>query len=164
MAKIHPTYWKFEHKNKDGEVIWDQDWTQNALADEGEEDILDVYFRGAAAPASFYVRLFNDTPVETDSISDLTNEPSGNGYAAQTIERSAVGWPTLALDSGDFRAVSKTVTFTASGGDWDQSVTNLALTTSTDSSGLLVAYVALSATRTLTNGDSLDVTTAIKLS
>ena len=88
--------------------------TRNALADEGEEDMLDVYFRAATAPTTFYVRLYNDTPAETDALSNLLNEASGNGYSAQEIERTSTGFPTLALDSGDYQLTSKAVTFTAS--------------------------------------------------
>ena len=151
--------WNFKHCDKDGNVI--DEWSQyNALADEGEEAMLDVFYRAATAPTTFYCRLFNDTPAETDAISDLTGEASGGGYAAEEIERSATGFPTLALDSGDFQLTSKTVTFTATTGFGP--VTYACLTTSTDSSGLLIAYVALTYERTLAASETLQVTIDIK--
>lgn len=153
--------WKFTHLNIDGSIK-DQ-WCQfNALADEGEQQILDTYFRDATEPTSFYIRLVNDTPVETDTIADLTGEPSGNGYSAQALARNNTDFPTLALSSGDYQVTSKTVTFTASGGSIG-AVTYGILTTSTDSSGKLIAYVALSGSRTLASGESLQVTFSIKL-
>ena len=153
--------WHFAIKDKDGNIVdqWDQ---KNSLADEGEENVLDQYFRSQNAPTTFYVRLYNDTPVDTDGLADLTNEPSGNGYSAQEIERSVVGWPTLVLDSGDFKITSKTVTFTASGGVIGP-VTYAVLATTSNDTGKLILYVALSTTRTLADGESLEVTISGKL-
>jgi hypothetical protein len=144
-----------------GHELW-RETIHNALADEGEEAFLDVFLRGATAPATFYLRLYNDTPAETDGLADLTGEPSGNGYAAEELARSAVGWPTLALDSGDYQATSATVTYTASGGSIGP-VTYCVLATTSDNTGLLVSYAALSQSRTLADGESLDVTYRIKL-
>jgi len=144
-----------------GALKW-QETDHNALADEGEQYFLDVALRGVTAASNTYLRLFNDTPAETDSISSLTGEPSGFGYTAKTLVSSAVGWPTLALDSGDYQATSAVQTFTASGGAIGP-VTYIVLTTSSDSSGKLLSYAALSTSRTLTDGDSLQVTYRLKM-
>ena len=153
--------WEFEHSDKYGNIL--DAWVeQNALADEGEQNLLDAYFRSQNSPSIFYIRLFNDTPVETDSISSLTGEPSTNGYSAQSLGRNTSGFPTLELNSGDYRVVSDQVTFTASGGSWGP-VIYATLTTSSDSSGKLIAYVALSTSRTLADGETLRVRFYIKL-
>lgn len=144
----------------DGSILWEER-AANAFADEGEQLILDVFLRGATAPTQFYLRLFNDTPVETDGLASLTGEPSGNGYAASLIERSATGWPTLALDSGDYQATSSAETFTASGGSIGP-VTYAVIATSSDNTGKLIAYAALSQSRTLASGESLTVTYKLK--
>jgi hypothetical protein len=153
---------RFEHLDGDGNLLWSQDWTPNALADEGEANILDVYFRNQNAPAQFYLRLYNTTPTETSTLSSLTGEPSGNGYAAQLVERSTVGWPTLALDAGDYQLTSKEVTFSASGGSWGP-VTYCVLATTSDNTGKLISFVALSQSRTLQAGESLKVTMKQKM-
>ncbi len=148
--------WKFTHRDKNGNILW-QDERVNALADEGERDILGVYYRGETAPIQFYIRLYNDTPVESDTLSTLMGEPAGNGYAPQLVERSNVGFPTVQQDAGgDWQVISKTVTFTASGGSIGP-VTYAVLATSSDNTGKLVAFVALSQSRTLADGESLDV-------
>lgn len=147
--------------NAAGQLIWSED-ARNALADEGETAFLDTYLRGAAAPAGFYVRLFNDTPIETDTLTTLTGEPTGSGYAAIAVERSNTGWPTLALDTGDYLATSKEVTFTASGGSIGP-VTYAVLSTSSDNTGKLISYAALSQSRTLASGDSLKITYKVKM-
>lgn len=154
--------WDFEVKDKDGNLVekWSQ---QNDLADEGENLMLDAFFRGQNNPSGgFYIRLFNDTPVETDGLADLTGEPSGNGYSAEALAQDTTDFPTLELDSGDWRVVSKTVTFTADGGAIGP-VTYGVLATSSDNTGKLVAYVPLSVSRTLADGESLAVTITIKL-
>ena len=153
--------WEFSIVGVDGKVK--ESWTVfNALADEGEQSILDSYFRAQNTPTSFFLRLFNDTPAETDTLADLLNEPSGNGYSAITLARNTTDFPTLALDSGDYRVSSKQVTFTASGGTMG-TATYAVLATSSDNSGKLIAYVALATTRTLLAGESLNVTFRAKL-
>lgn len=153
--------WTFRYFNNHGNLI-SEDIVENNLADEGEEAMLDVFFRNGTSYATFYIRLFNDTPVDTDGLSDLINEASGNGYAAQSLARNNTDFPTLALDSGDFQVESLEQTFSASGGSWGP-VTYAVLATSSDNSGKLIAYVALAASRTLQDGDSLKVTFKIKL-
>lgn len=145
-----------------GALKW-TDVAHNSLTNEGQYLFLDVVLRGGTAATQFYVRLFNDTPVITDTISTLTGEPSGTyGYAAQLIEKSATGWPTLALDSGNQQATSSVETITASGGSIGP-VTYACLTTSTDSSGKLVSFAPLSQSRTLAAGDSIQITYKVKL-
>lgn len=153
-------HWK--HIAADGTVIdeWD---TKNALADEGESIFLDCTLRATSCPTTFYLRLFNDTPAETDTLADLTGEPAGTyAYAAQEMPRTSGGWPTLALDSGDFQATSSTETFSATGGSWGP-VTYAVLATTSDNAGKLVSYTALSTSRTLASGESLQVTYSLKL-
>lgn len=153
--------WTFKYFNKHGNLI-SEDIVENNLADEGEEAMLDVFFRNGTSYATFYIRLFNDTPVDTDGLSDLINEASGNGYAAQSLARNDTDFPVLALDSGDFQVESLEQTFSASGGSWGP-VTYGILATSSDNTGKLIDYVALASSRTLQDGDSLKVTFKIKL-
>jgi hypothetical protein len=149
------------HRAADGAVLWEGD-VENSLADGGESTFLDCTLRATNCPTTYYLRLFNDTPVETDTLSDLTGEPSGNGYVAKELTRNSTGWPTLALDSGDYQATSATVTFEASGGSWGP-VTYLVFATSSDNTGVLMNYGALSTSRTLADGETLQMTYKLKL-
>ena len=156
--------WTIQHK-RNGKVIW-EDSGRNGLADAGEEAMLELYFRGDAAyaPTEFYVRLCNDTLVEVDTLSEVQNEPAGTfGYAPQLLERSSVGFPTKEFVEGDFRVNSKSLTFTASGGDIGP-VTTAYMATTSDNSGKLIAFRALSLTRTVIDGDEMVVQMRIKLS
>ena len=155
-------YFDFRAYDRDGNLIWQELDRPNGLADEGESIFLDCVLRATNCPTTFYLRLFNDTPGETDTLADLTGEPSTNGYTKQQLTRDATGWPTLALDTGDYQATSATKTFAASGGSWGP-VTYCVLATSSDNTGKLVSYVALSQSRTLADGESLQVTYKLKL-
>lgn len=145
--------WHLEHRDAQGRVIWQED-KENAVIDEGEQSMLDVYLRGATAPTQFYIRLYNDTCAETKTLATLTSEPAVNGYAAQLIERSTVGWPTLALNAGDYQATSSQETFTASGGSWGP-VNAAVLATTSDNTGKALNCLALSQARTLAAGEQL---------
>lgn len=186
LSLFHPTQYRFRHYDGDGRLLWASglgdvdkvvhrtdaiheqltsplEFLENSLANQGEQAMLDAYLRGAAGPTNFYFGLYNDTPVATDTLASLVNEVSGTGYARIQVTRDNTGWPTLALDSGDYKATSATKTFTA-GGTWtDATVLVLNSDAASGTSGVLVAYVSLSATRTLQNGDTLDVDIAVKL-
>jgi len=159
--KWYDCIWDFRLVDPQGRVVW-RDRIKNALINQGESNMLDVYFRNDNAPTQFYVRLCNDTIIETDTLSSVQNEPSGNGYAAASLERSEVGFPTLELDDGDYRVVSKEVEWAASGGDIGP-VTSAYIATSSDNTGLLIAAVTLALERTIVDGSTMYATLRIKL-
>jgi hypothetical protein len=138
-------------------------WLLNSLADAGEQLMLDATFRAGTRPTSVFGALYNDTPVDTDTLSTLTGEPSGSGYGRVTWACNGTDFPTLALDAGDFRLVGVQRSFTAAGGTIGP-VTHFAIVSVVSgTAGALYVYMALSATRTLSNGDTLNVTPALKL-
>lgn len=145
------------------EIIHSQEWIENALADAGEQSILDVWFRASASVPTFYFALFNDTPVDTDTPATLTGEVTGTGYARISVARNTTDWPTLALDAGDYQVTSATKTFSA-GGTWTSATQLCLMSDASGTTGSFWAWAALSATRTLQNGDTLDVSMAVKLS
>jgi hypothetical protein len=153
--------WEITHKDKFGNILF-QEELRNALADEGENSMLDSYFRNQNNPVQYYLRLCNDSLDETDTLASILGEPAGSGYIPQLIERSSVGFPIIELDAGDWRVISKETTFTAFGGDIGPVVTAY-LATTIDNTGKLIAYVPLSMTRTILDGDSLIAKLKIKL-
>ena len=144
-------------RNGNRAVLWRSD-SKNSLADEGERNVLDSYLRNLSHPSQFFLRVFNDTPTETDSLRSLTGEPGfANGYAQQQVLRSsnAAGWPTLGTSGGNAQASSKQVTFDCT---LAYTVSYAVLATTSDNSGLLISYGALSTTQSLASGDQLRVT------
>lgn len=154
-------------RNSAGEEIWREEF-HNLLSDGGEQSFLDCYLRLQNCPSGFYLRLSNPTncgnsSAETSSLATIaTSEPSTNGYAAKSLTRNTTGWPTLALDSGDYQATAAQQTFNASGGSWGP-VTCAFIASTSDNSGVFIASGALSTSRTLAAGESLQVTYRIKL-
>ena len=135
----------------DREVQEAQDWNLNAIANEGEVDILDVYFDTQAVRTTLYFGLLSAAPGETTTEATMS-EISGTSYARIPVTRGTDwGAPTHAGGT-----LSSTKTFTA-GGTWT-AATDLSLSTSASGTGgLFIAWSALSATRTLLINDTLDV-------
>jgi hypothetical protein len=185
VSLAHPTRYQFRHYGAGGllwasglsdddiaaarhapaeEVAAAQLWTPNQLADEGEQMMLDCSFRGAVNTGNLFFALVGQAPSETTTMATLAGELTvANGYARIAVARNTTDWPTLALQGGDFRADSATKTFTATG-TW-AAATHLCLVSSASgTSGLFIAWSALSATRTLVNGDTLQVSMRISQS
>ncbi|MFX1300371.1 MAG: hypothetical protein ACFFDE_05455 [Promethearchaeota archaeon] len=162
-VKWQPT-WHVKHI-RNGEVIWEEEITANILHDEGEQFIVQVVFSEAqSVPAAYYIGLDNrSSPAEADTLTELSGEPSGNGYARQAVNSDATDW-TVTQEGGDYQAKSKTVTFTASGGSWPSVQQMFLCTVASGTAGKLIATAALSAARVLQDQDSLQTDIAIKLS
>ena len=165
--------WKIEHRDKFGNLKWAEESEGNILHDEGEIAILSAYFATAmsgygAPPASLYLGLdARAAPAEADTLASLSGEPSGLGYARQALSTAGTGVSGqdfyINQPGAYYRADSKVVTFTASGGAWS-AVTQLFLcTVSTGTAGKLTCTKALSQSRTLADGDSLNASLQIGL-
>jgi hypothetical protein len=159
---------------RNGEIIWKQsgiEFMNNGLQDEGENFILDVFFRGATAPSGFYLGLGNNggtpgVPSENAALSAIT-EVSGTGYGRQTIERSNVGFPTLQQDTGtgDWEVVSKDVSFQNTGtSNWTSADYMFLTDVSSGTSGKLIATAQFGLSRVLVPNDQLVCSIKVRLS
>lgn len=163
------------HLDKNGNLLWSENNIDNMLHDEGEIAILSAYFATTmsgygAPPANLYLGLdARTTIVEADTLASLSGEPTTTaGYARSALATSEAG------SSGDdfyinqpaayYRADGKTVTFTASGAAWPAVTKMFLCTVSAGSTGKLICSLALSATRTLQDGDSLNASMYLGLS
>lgn len=134
----------------------------NNIVDEGETAFLRMIAVGASDDVSltgnFYIGLCGASIAETTSLGNLPSEPSGNGYARKAIERSNVGFPTIDRINDVARALSKTVTFTASGGSISSFQRLFLCNTLSGTVGKLFAISgALTSARTIADGESLPV-------
>ena len=85
--------------------------------------MLGTYFRGAAAPATFYMVLHTSAIApdqDRNTVSDMTEIAAGNGYTSggAAVARSAVGFDVYTEDDTNNRALVQCadVVWTASGG------------------------------------------------
>jgi len=155
---------EIKHFHK-GRLVWKgkagMPW--NGLMDEGENNILDVYYRNQNAPTKFYLGLGNNggtpgIPAEDATLATIT-EVSGDGYARQEITRDTIGWPSLTKDSdGDWYVTSKQVAFVNTGSEnWPAADYMFITDTPSGTDGKLLICIALSSSRVLTPSDELDV-------
>ena len=105
-----------------------------------ETEILDHVFAGAAytAPSTKYIGLFTAAPGETGG----GTEVSGSAYARQTMAFST---------SGDTTSNSAAVEFPTATGSWG-TITHVGIFDAV-SSGNLMVYATLTASKAITTGD-----------
>ena len=134
------------------------------ITHEGEEAFMQMLFQGdntiVAAGANFYLGVCNQTPIKTDTLSDISSEPSSaGGYARQALVRNSTDFPTLGQVDAETRILSILATFAASGADFSAPFTRLFLTDAASGSvGTLFCYSgAYSAAIQLLDGQSKDV-------
>lgn len=120
----------------------------NTVVNQGELAFLKMCLQGdtsiIAGGANYYIGLCGDGQSETTTLSTLVGEPTvANGYARQGIARNTTGWPLIDQVSGTARGRSATVTFSASGGDYNIAFTRFFLCSSASgTSGTLFSYSA----------------------
>jgi len=159
--KFYEAIWELKCFDKNGNLRW-QEEGRNALVDQGEMLMLDVFFRNASITNTFYARLARDILEDTDTLTTIQNEPVGNGYSPQPLARSSGGFPILEKHEGDYRVVSSEVSFTASGGDIGP-INLLFLATTSDNTGYLIGYMPLSVERLILDGDTMTAKVRVKL-
>ena len=135
-------------------------WEHNALLDEGERNVLDVYFRNNLAPANFFLGLSSSTLSETQTLANAI-EPSQSGYARNQIARNTTDWGAPTLNAGDFQTTATQEAFDAAA-TWTPVTEIILVSTSTGASGSVLLTAALSTTRSLVSGDRLNVTLTVK--
>lgn len=163
--------------NPDGSIAWeDAEWMDNALTNTGQGDMLNVYLRGTAQTANFYLAMASDAsgasaPAKTNVSADIiltgtatstqVFEEQGGGYARQTITQAQWGVP--ALQGGDQQSDAAQKTFgPVTGAAWtgatgtSAALRSALLSTSATSGtgGSLLAFVALSAVTAVAVGQS----------
>lgn len=173
VPKLKPVRWSLTEGrgqllSPEGDVLWeDPDWIPNALMDEGEESVLNVYFRAQSNPSKF-ICLLTAAPVETDTMAVLATaevfNPPLNGYAREEIVSG--DWGAPALDAGDMQTTALEQTLgPAASNPWN-SLTHVGLVTAstgqTAGSGKFILFIALSATTNVGIGQSFKYTMRAK--
>lgn len=169
MNKFFDNIWTIRFTDKQGNLLY-ENIGNNALANDGEDWVLRAAFRNEYATDKLYVRLCNQILAETTLLSDITTEPTGNGYYSGDVSlyeltRDEAGFPTFEEVGGDVRLKSRTIAFTASGGSIGPiSTVFLATKPAGDSTGKLICYRALPITQSILNGNSGTAFFRLKLS
>lgn len=131
-----------------------------SMTNAAEEALLDLLFlnvdfanigdagglQNSASAGSFYVSLLEADPGESGSV---TNESTYTSYARVAVARSGSGFSRTSSTISNVALVS----FPASTGG-SSTVTHFGIHTSSSGSGNMILYGALSASRTITSGNT----------
>ena len=118
----------------------------NNITKFGAESILRGAMRGEAL--TFWVGLVDAAP-DADLLIENVTEPTigTNGYARQQLTQDATGWPTVGETNAEPYVETDWLTWTATGGDFDQATSRMMIVTSeTDLTGDVFALSAAAPT------------------
>lgn len=142
------------------------------LTNRGKYLILSVFFRGATPPATFYAALVTDAvapTADTNTLGELTEIASGNGYTAGgiAVARNAVDFTSLNEDDAlnEAALIIKNLVWTAAGGSLPASASGaryMVLTTdeATLANRQIVAFFDLVSPRVVSDTQSLTIQSA----
>lgn len=156
---------EIQHRDKNGNIVWQQNNIRNVLHLRGEEFLLRAAFTGGKVsnviPENYYLGLDNRSDVVADNeMSDTSGEPAFSGYERQPV--ASAGDFTVSLESGHYQAISPIVAFVAVGGAWGP-VQNLFLSDQSGSLGTLISTAVLDTPVTVTDGESVTMRIAMTL-
>ena len=131
----------------------------NRFFTQGEGAALRVLARAEGTlGAQFFGRLYNDTPADNDNLSDLTGEPASNGYQAIPWSRNTTDFAAPTIVAGvQQESVGGSKVFSATGNGFGP-VTAFVFATTSDNSGIPVAWAMLGGARSFPGGSTLTVT------
>lgn len=154
---------ELKHYSRDGELLWSKDVVPNMIHADGELYCLTALFTTlvTTVPDFYYAGLDNrTTPARSDTLANLSQEPTQFGYARQPLN-SGSGF--VVTESNDvYQATSNVITFVASGGTWGP-VKNIFLATSSDETGSLISTAELDGQHYLNTGEQLTMRLALTL-
>lgn len=157
----HLTEWHVVYRNKSGKIL--SEFTKdNFLTNLGEKQVLLALFRGETVPDIYQVGLFYGTLFEESTIIQVPNEPSGNGYSREVLQRQSSDFPIIALDEGDYVLYTKTITITALGGNIGPVDGAFMSSVDEDDIEVLFSVMSMPTNITINNGESLEFTIKIK--
>lgn len=129
-----------------------------ALSDYFENKLIDQIFRGQAFtfPSTLYFALYTANPTDSSAGTEVT----GGSYARVAVTASlanfagtqSAGSTTASSGTGGTTSNNNAITFPAPTANWG-TVTGVAIMDAS-SSGNMLAYAALTASKTVNNGDS----------
>lgn len=150
--------YKFEAFDKDGNLKW-EDEVHNLVTNVGLDEILDKFWKGSSYTAAHYVGLQDGTPTNAagDTMSSHAGWAEVTGYSEATREVLTLG--TVSSQSVDNSASKASFSINATVTVGGAFVTTNS--TKSGTTGILVGEAALSSDRSLTSGDTLNVTVTL---
>lgn len=156
---------EIQHKNAQGDILWENRNIHNILHQDGEEFLLRAAFTGGQdstiIPEEYFLGMDNRSTIAVgNTMDDLIGEPTGAGYDRQAINSS--GDFSVNFENNHWSAVSPIVAFQATTGNWGP-VSNLLLTNKSDNSGYLISTATIGTPISVNSGDSVTVRIGMQL-
>lgn len=145
----------------DGQLKW-KDEFHNLVVNQGLKDMNDKYFTGSGYTAAWYIGLINNSPTPTLAAGDTAAQIGGSNGWTEFTGYSQSNRPTLSFSAST--SADPSVISTASAAAF--SITSTATiygafvvssNTKGGTSGVLFSEGAFAATRSVVNGDTLNV-------
>lgn len=159
------TILEFKITDSNGKIKYEEYDIKNTIHVDAELFMLSICFRtsaGIVVPSLYYAGLDSRTTISTaDTLANLQNEPTNNGYARVSIGSSA-GFTVALNGSSVYQATSSILSYSAVGGSYGP-VRNLFLATTINNTGYLLASGALSAPQTLSSGQTISTKIGVAL-
>ena len=156
--------YEFKHFDKNGELLYKEDFVPNNIANEGWKNIFNSYFRDEENPTKFQIGLLKEEPSVDSSIGDLVELEEEHGYERKDLSRSATNFSSTSLSNGDVIIEADSVEFenTSEEDNWDTVKYGFMCAVMQDESVKFLSWRGLSADRVLTPGDKLIVSVTPK--
>jgi len=146
---------EFECVGADGAVKW-RESVRNLVTNGGKTDIIDKYLKGASYSAAWFVILAGTgTKAAGDTLASHAGWSEVTPYSGN---RPAITWGTTSAGSNTSSATSISITGTATVAGAGTSSVN------SGTSGILYNVADFSASRSVVNGDTLNVTITLSVS
>lgn len=173
--------------NEDGfiERYVDEEWQPNALTNDGQAEDLNVWLRGTAQSAGYYLGLTvlagatTNIPSKTATSANLTQTALGGGATVTEAQVAAgyariqvlqAAWGVPALNVGDQQSAAAQKTFGPASSSWSGTTTQPAqiayailISTASGASGTWVLWIALSGSTTINAAQSFAYTLSLKV-
>lgn len=141
--------------DEDGRLKWEEEFT-NLVTTAGKTDIVDKYLKGSSYTAAWYLGLKGAG--SADAGDTLASHGGWSEVTPYAGNRPAISWGTTSSGSNTASAVSISITGTATvAGAFVASV-------NTGTSGVLYSAGDFGASRSVSSGDTLNVTPTISVS
>ena len=150
------THYEIECFGADGTLKWVEEF-DNLVVNVGLDDNLDKYFKGSAYTAAFYVGLTDEAPVTVAAGDTMATHAGWN----EAVPYSDANRPTLALGTVSGQSVDNSASKAVFNINATDTVGGAFLTTDntkSGTSGTLYGGGAFAADKSVTSGDTLNVT------
>lgn len=146
--------YKIECFDKNGNLKWAED-IHNIVPTAGKNNILDIYFKGAAYTAAWFLGLKgNGTAVAADTLASHPSWSETNPYSGN---RPAITWGVSSAGANVASMVSIAINATATvAGAFLASV-------NTGTSGILYSVADFASPRSVASGDTMNITPSVSI-